>query len=85
MYGIDKKVQFRHKGQFRQLVVGRASPGRSPSTRTATLKTFQCRFMLMCTGYYDYDQPLSTVIPGIENFAGESRAPLNSGPRISTT
>jgi hypothetical protein len=27
--------------------------------------------MLMCTGYYDYDQPLSTVIPGIENFAGK--------------
>lgn len=25
----------------------------------------------MCTGYYDYSEPLATVIPGIDNFKGE--------------
>src|SRR5207244_648098 len=32
---------------------------------------FRSRFLLLGTGYYDYDTPLQTVIPGIENFKGE--------------
>ncbi|KAM0548810.1 hypothetical protein ACHAPJ_009666 [Fusarium lateritium] len=32
--------------------------------------TFQARFMLLGTGYYDYQTPLQTVIPGIERFQG---------------
>lgn len=28
------------------------------------------RFLLLGTGYYDYEKPLEAVIPGIENFAG---------------
>jgi cation diffusion facilitator CzcD-associated flavoprotein CzcO len=32
---------------------------------------FRSRFVLLGTGYYDYEQPLETVIPGIENFAGK--------------
>lgn len=33
--------------------------------------TFQARFMLLGTGYYDYQTPLQTVIPGLENFQGK--------------
>ncbi|KAF4450379.1 hypothetical protein F53441_6503 [Fusarium austroafricanum] len=33
--------------------------------------TFQARFLLLGTGYYDYKTPLQTVIPGIENFQGK--------------
>jgi cation diffusion facilitator CzcD-associated flavoprotein CzcO len=33
--------------------------------------TFQARFILLGTGYYDYQTPLQTVIPGIERFQGK--------------
>ncbi|KAJ4152270.1 hypothetical protein NW754_004065 [Fusarium falciforme] len=32
---------------------------------------FQARFLLLGTGYYDYQTPLQTVIPGIEKFEGK--------------
>jgi len=32
---------------------------------------FHSRFILLGTGYYDYEQPLKTTIPGIENFKGK--------------
>ncbi|GAB1313187.1 FAD-containing monooxygenase EthA [Madurella fahalii] len=32
---------------------------------------FRSRFLLLGTGYYDYEKPLEAVIPGIENFAGQ--------------
>ncbi|KAL2258592.1 hypothetical protein VTK26DRAFT_8053 [Humicola hyalothermophila] len=32
---------------------------------------FRARFLLLGTGYYDYERPLETVIPGIENFKGK--------------
>jgi hypothetical protein len=70
MYGIDKKVQFRHKVNSADWSSAEQAWSLSVNA-DGTPKTFQCRFMLMCTGYYDYDQPLSTVIPGIENFAGK--------------
>ncbi|KAI0204183.1 hypothetical protein F4808DRAFT_371315 [Astrocystis sublimbata] len=34
-------------------------------------KRFSSRFVLLGTGYYDYETPLQTVIPGIENFKGK--------------
>ncbi|KAF3008391.1 hypothetical protein E8E13_000410 [Curvularia kusanoi] len=33
--------------------------------------TFQARFILLGTGYYNYETPLETSIPGIENFEGK--------------
>ncbi|CCT67763.1 related to monooxygenase [Fusarium fujikuroi IMI 58289] len=33
--------------------------------------TFRSRFLLLGTGYYDYQTPLQTVIPGIEKFQGK--------------
>lgn len=36
-----------------------------------TVETLQCRFVLLATGYYDYEQPLEAVIPGISNFSGD--------------
>ena len=32
--------------------------------------TFRSQFLLLGTGYYDYETPLQTTIPGIENFEG---------------
>lgn len=31
---------------------------------------YRARFLVMGTGYYDYDQPLETTIPGIKSFNG---------------
>jgi cation diffusion facilitator CzcD-associated flavoprotein CzcO len=70
MYGIDKKIQFRHKVNSANWSSAEQAWSLSVNA-DGTPKTFQCRFMLMCTGYYDYDQPLPAVIPGIENFAGK--------------
>lgn len=35
------------------------------------LSTFKCRFLLLGTGYYDYETPLQTTIPGIDDFQGK--------------
>ncbi|KAG6041434.1 hypothetical protein E4U41_004284 [Claviceps citrina] len=32
---------------------------------------FRCRFIFLGTGYYDYEQPLLTVIPGLDQFEGK--------------
>jgi cation diffusion facilitator CzcD-associated flavoprotein CzcO len=69
-YGIDKKVQFHHK------LVGAAW---SSITNTWTLnidnageqKVFHANFVIFSTGYYSYDEALSTHIPGLQNFKGQ--------------
>jgi len=33
--------------------------------------TYQCKYIIMGTGYYDYRQPLEARIPGLENFKGK--------------
>ena len=70
-YGIDKKILFRHH-------VNQANYSSESKTwmfdvtaNQSEQKTFHSKFFLMCTGYYDYEQPLKTVIPGIENFKGK--------------
>ncbi|RWA04220.1 hypothetical protein EKO27_g10883 [Xylaria grammica] len=32
--------------------------------------TLKARFVLLATGYYDYDQPLQPIIPGLQDFQG---------------
>ncbi|PLN85998.1 putative flavo protein [Aspergillus taichungensis] len=34
-------------------------------------KNFRTRFIIFATGYYDYHQPLATVIPGLDQFKGQ--------------
>ena len=34
-------------------------------------KTYRCRFLVFCTGYYNYDEPYHPTFPGIETFAGD--------------
>jgi cation diffusion facilitator CzcD-associated flavoprotein CzcO len=33
-------------------------------------KSYKARFIIFSTGYYDYNEPLKTTLPGIENFKG---------------
>ena len=69
LYGIDQKIQFHHKlvsadwssdQQTWKLLVDEKG-----------LKTyFHARFVILSTGYYDYDEALSSPIPGIDKFTG---------------
>ncbi|KAK3677485.1 hypothetical protein LTR78_002335 [Recurvomyces mirabilis] len=70
MYGIDQHIKFHHHVDAADF---------SSTSKTWTLdvtangkekKTIRSKFFLLCSGYYDYDQPLKTLIPGIEDFEG---------------
>lgn len=69
MYGIDKKIRFRHQ-------VNSANWSSEEKAWTLAVnangkdQTFKSRFILFCTGYYDYNTPLEARIPGIANFKG---------------
>ena len=69
LYGIDKKIQYRHK-------VKEASWVSRNQVWTLTVQTddgdkiYRTPFLVLGTGYYDYDTPLEATIPGIENFKG---------------
>ena len=70
-YGIDRKIRFGHR-------VERASWSSETSTwtvevrkkETGELTTLSCRFLLMCSGYYDYDAGYTPDFPGTERFGG---------------
>ncbi|KAH6842194.1 hypothetical protein B0I37DRAFT_345149 [Chaetomium sp. MPI-CAGE-AT-0009] len=69
--GIDQHILYRHSV---------ASANWSSANKNWELQvevrgqdqpiTIRSRFLLLGTGYYDYEKPLQAVIPGIENFAG---------------
>lgn len=69
MYDIDSKVQFHQK-------VVSASWSTDQQMWTLLVdaggekKYLHARFVILSTGYYDYDEPLSTTITGIEDFKG---------------
>jgi monooxygenase len=69
--GIDRKIRFHHR------VVGAEFSTESgrwtvEALRTDTQETvrFSCGFMLMCSGYYNYDEGYTPDFDGIERFAG---------------
>lgn len=74
MYGIDKKIQYRHK-----LLAAAWSSKEQRWTLTVEnegeKKIFNANFVILATGYYDYETPLATTIPGLDNFKGETVHP----------
>jgi cation diffusion facilitator CzcD-associated flavoprotein CzcO len=69
-FGIDKRIRFGHRLQ-------RAEWGSDSARWTLTLAragqaplTMRARFLIMCTGYYDYDNPHRPHFEGEESFAG---------------
>lgn len=67
--GIDKKIRYNHK------VTG-AEWDSKKLKWTLTVdanghqQTFITRFIILGTGYYDYEQPMKTTIPGLDKFQG---------------
>lgn len=72
-FGIDKKIQFEHKvlsanwdsslARWSVLIERRAG-GRVEQVR------YRCRFLFMCSGYYDYARGHAPQWPGMEQFGG---------------
>jgi cation diffusion facilitator CzcD-associated flavoprotein CzcO len=69
--GITKHVRFGHKvtraawsGEDARWTV----EATGPDGQTVTLT---CGFLLLCSGYYRYDQGYQAPLPGIENFGGQ--------------
>ena len=67
--GIDKKIRYRHN----VLAADWSSDALKWTFEVEAdgqIKTFRSRFMIIGTGYYDYEEPMAANIPGIENFKG---------------
>lgn len=70
-YGIDRKIRFRHK-------VKRAAWSSAESRWTVEaevgeareLVRYTCAFLLLCSGYYDYDAGYTPELAGRERFRG---------------
>ncbi|KAF4555932.1 Flavin-binding monooxygenase-like protein 11 [Elsinoe fawcettii] len=69
-FGIDKKIQFRHKVDKADWSSKRQKWSLSVTANDDQQKTIRTQFLFWCTGYYDYRNPLKAVIPGISNFKG---------------
>ncbi|KAL2019090.1 hypothetical protein VTK56DRAFT_10121 [Thermocarpiscus australiensis] len=70
--GIDQHILYRH----RVVSANWRSEGKNWELQVAVAGQDQpllvrSRFLLLGTGYYDYEQPLEAVIPGIERFTGK--------------
>jgi cation diffusion facilitator CzcD-associated flavoprotein CzcO len=69
-YNIDKKIKFNHR-------VSNANYSSSENSWTLNVQAkgesfnVKARFLSLCTGYYDYEMPLQTTIPGIDSFCGK--------------
>ncbi|KAF9694708.1 hypothetical protein EKO04_007229 [Ascochyta lentis] len=68
--GTDKHILFEHKVE---------NASWSSRTQTWSLqvqhgiigKTMRSRFVFLATGYFDHEQPLQAIIPGVEKFHGK--------------
>lgn len=67
--GIDHHICYRHSVQAANWSTKRRNWELQVSVAGEQKPvTFRSRFVLLGTGYYDYETPLQTEIPGIENF-----------------
>ncbi|KAL8408661.1 hypothetical protein RB594_007202 [Gaeumannomyces avenae] len=73
--GIDKHIRFRHdvqdaswssEEQRWMLTVKVPAAGGQDAVRA-----FKASWMIMCSGYYNYDSPRKFEIPGLDHFAGQ--------------
>ncbi len=85
-YGIDKKIRFHHR------VLG--AEWSTPESRwtveavrsdTGETVTFSCGFLLVCSGYYSYEEGYSPAFEGVERFGGQVLHPQHWSEDIDYT
>lgn len=79
--GIDKHIRYQHKvisanwnsnqKCWEVMAQQTGSNNTDSSGKIVEPQFFRSRFIFLGTGYYDYKQPLHSVIPGIDNFTGK--------------
>ncbi|KAK3182235.1 hypothetical protein K4F52_006412 [Lecanicillium sp. MT-2017a] len=71
--GIDKHIRYRHKVKTANWSSKKKCWELTAVVNDNTEKpvSYTTRFLYLGTGYYDYDQPLETTIPGISKFKGK--------------
>lgn len=70
-YGIDRKIRFRHKVERARWSSRDARwTVEARDTASGQAVVFTCNFLLMCVGYYDYDEGYTPDFPGRERFRG---------------
>jgi cation diffusion facilitator CzcD-associated flavoprotein CzcO len=69
-FGIDQHIQFNHKIVTADWSSD-AQHWRLDVDNNGERKTYYAGFIMMATGYYDYDKPLDATIPGLSNFKGQ--------------
>ena len=76
-YGLNQHIRYNHKvvsahwssqDKLWTVTVARSPCARSDSEEQLTI---QSRFILDCTGYFDYEQGYTPEFAGIDNFQGE--------------
>ena len=71
-YGVEEKIRYHHRVRAltwssedaRWTITGEQTESGEPFTLTAS-------FVMMCTGYYDYEEPYAPELPGVERYGGE--------------
>ncbi|KAF1937316.1 FAD dependent oxidoreductase [Clathrospora elynae] len=81
-FGIQKRIRYRHKvvsADWRSdqqrwrldIQIGGSNDGEGEARRAV----YWTKWLIMGTGYYDYESPMTTNIPGIDKFQGEIAHP----------
>ncbi|KAG5937060.1 hypothetical protein E4U59_004632 [Claviceps monticola] len=78
--GIDGHIQFKRQvisanwvslERYWEVTVRDKNVGDAHQQGQEALQAFRSRFIFLGTGYYDYEEPLQTLIPGLDQFEGK--------------
>ncbi|MCM3874035.1 MAG: NAD(P)/FAD-dependent oxidoreductase [Pyrinomonadaceae bacterium] len=73
-FGVDKEIRYGHRVKHASWSTADALWTVEVETEKSPEKTaaqFTCRFLYLCTGYYDYEAGYTPEWPGIERFGGQ--------------
>ncbi len=69
-FGIDEKIRFGHRVESASWSSDAAQWTVTVRKNDGEVKTLRCRFLFMCSGYYDYDAGYTPELPGIDAYRG---------------
>lgn len=82
-FGIDKKIQYNHKALDASWSDAEKMWTLAIAPHEAVSRPeLKCRFLFMCSGYYDYEKGYEPAFAGSENFKGQIIHPQKWTPDI---
>jgi monooxygenase len=69
-HGVDRHIRYDQRLTQAAWSTAEACWTVTLASADGTHRTLRCSFLLMCPGYYRYDQGYMPALPGIEHFAG---------------